>query len=190
MNIDYSHPRDNAGKQQKRGQQYGDTLSPESDTIFVGNMAFGCTQQDFFDAFGAYGTVLSVRIPTRPEDDSPKGFAYVTFSSVEEAKAGLEAQQGAYIQGRPIRLDYSQPRDQQGGGDRGGRGRGRGGFDRGGRGGFGGGRGGRGGFNDRGGRGGGRGGRGDFRGGRGRGAPRGTTNRGGFGDFSGKKVTF
>lgn len=120
---------------------------------------------------------MGIRLPTDRETGEPKGFGYVTFASIDEAKAALEAMQGAYISSRPVRLDYSQPRPQNDAGGRGGfGGRGRGG-DRGGRGrgGFGGGRG-RGGF-DRGGRG----------GGRGRG---GSTNRGGFGDFKGQKVSF
>ena len=112
------------------------------------------------------------------DSGNPKGFGYVTFASVEDAKAAYDNMMGADIGGRPVRLDYATPRpDRNGDSPRGGgRGRGgRGGFgDRGGRGG---GRGGRGGFGDRGGRGGARGGRG------------GSTNRGGFGDFKGMNVT-
>jgi nucleolin len=82
-----------------------------------------------------------------------KGFGYVTFGSVEDAKSALEAKNGATIgygrAARSVRLDFSSPRPQGGaGGGRGGFGGGRGGprgggrGGRGGRGGFGGGRGG------------------------------------------------
>ena len=116
-----------------------------------------------------------MRLPTDKETGAPKGFGYVEFSSIEEAKKVFSSMSGAQILGRPIRLDYSAPRPPRDspGGFRGGSGGGRGGSGRGGRGG---GRG-RGGF-DRGGRGGSRGGRG------------GSTNRGGFGDFQGKKMSF
>ena len=187
LNVDFATARSNNStprdKQQARARTYGDSLSEPSDTVFVGNLSFDAGQDALSSAFDDYGTILSVRIPTNPETSQPKGFAYVTFSSVDEAKAAVESLQGADVEGRPVRLDFSQPRT--GGGDRGGRGgfggRGRGGFgDRGGRGGFGD-RGGRGGFGGR--------GRGGDRGGRG--APRtNTTNRGGFGDFAGKKMTF
>ena len=123
-------------------------------------------------------------MPTDRETGAPKGFGYVTFGSIDEAKAAFDGMQGYEIAGRTVRLDYSSPRPSNGDSPA----RGRGGFG----GGFGGGRGGRGGgrggFGDRGGRGGGRGGfggRGGARGGRG-----GTTNRGGFGDFAGKKTSF
>lgn len=186
INLDWASAKpNNADSQNDRRKQYGDQLSEPTDTLFVGNLSFDVGQEQVSEAFSAHGTILSVRLPTRPEDGLPKGFGYVTFTTVEEATGALEAMQGSYISSRPIRLDYSQPRPPR---DDNAGGRGRGGFG-GGFGGRGGGRG-RGGFNDRGGRGGGRGGFG----GRGRGAPRGgrgaSTNRGGFGDFQGQKMSF
>ncbi|KAI9869128.1 MAG: hypothetical protein M1813_002952 [Trichoglossum hirsutum] len=189
INLDFSTPRPNDAnprdRADSRAQNYGDEASPESDTIFVGNLSFDVDENLIGEEFGKWGTVTHVRLPTDMETGNPKGFGYVQFASVEEAKSALEGMRGVAINGRPCRLDFSTPR-QNSGGDfsrGGGRGRGRGGFDRGGRGG---GSRGRGGF-DRGGRGGGRGGRGGFgdRGGRG-----GGTNRGGFGDFKGRKTTF
>lgn len=118
-----------------------------------------------------------------------KGFGYVTFNSIEDAKTVIEAKNGANIgngrMSRSVRLDFASSRPpQQGGGGFGG-GRGGGGGFGGGRGGgrgggFGGGRGG-----DRGGRGGGRGRGGD----RGRGGGRGGFNRSAP-SFSGTKMTF
>ncbi|EXJ56399.1 nucleolin [Cladophialophora yegresii CBS 114405] len=184
LNIDYANAKKDAReKQQARGQRFGDQLSEPSDTLFLGNLSFEATEDDVYNLFSPFGTAAGVRIPTNPEDGSVKGFGYVTFASVDEAKAALEGAQGSFIKNRPVRIDYASSRRQNGG-------------DSPARGGFGG-RGGRGGFGGRGGRGGGRGdfgGRGGRGGGRGRGAPRGgrggTTNRGGFGDFSGTKVTF
>lgn len=178
--MDFSNPRpNNDERQESRRKQYSDQLSEPSDTLFVGNLSFDAGQDAVTQAFEPYGVPTGVRIPTDPETGNYKGFGYVTFGSVEEATSALEAMQGSYIEGRPIRLDYSQPRPQNNGSPRGGRG------------GFGGRGGGRGDFGGRG------GGRGGF-GGRGRGAPRGaprggrgaSTNRGGFGDYSGKKTTF
>lgn len=67
------------------------------------------------------------------ESGRPKGFAYVTFSSIDDAKSAFDSLNGGDLDGRPVRLDYAKPRDNNGGGG-------------GGRGGFGGGRGGGGGF--------------------------------------------
>lgn len=179
INVDFSTPRPDAGaggNRQERSKTYGDQRSPPSDTLFVANIAFEATEDIIGEEFGKHGNVIGVRLPTNVEDGNPKGFGYVQYSSVEEATEAIEKLAGVSICGRPVRLDFSTPRTNTGDSPRGGRG----GFDRGGRGG---GRG-RGGF-DRGGR----GGRGGDRGGRG-GGRGGSTNRGGFGDFKGKKMTF
>lgn len=194
LRLDFSTPRQNDGgdRQQRsndRAKTYGDSTNAPAATLFVGNISFEADENTITEYFQEHGTIKAVRLPTDRETGAPKGFGYVEMGSIEEAQAAFAALQGADVAGRAIRLDYAAERSNDGGdrGGRGGRGGGRGGFgDRGGRGGFGGRGGGRGGFGDRGGRGGGRG-RGGDRGGRGR--PQ-TTNRGGFGDFSGKKVTF
>jgi nucleolin len=186
INLDYAAPRQAnppADRSQDRARSYGDSTSPESDTLFVGNLPFSATEDALHEAFGAHGSVLGIRLPTEQETGRPKGFGYVQFSSIDEAKAAHSALNGHELEGRAIRLDFSTPRPA--GGDRGGfggRGRGGGGF--GGRGGGGRG-GGRGGFGDRGGRGGGRGGFGD-RGGRG-GLNKG---KGSIPEYKGTKVTF
>lgn len=197
VNIDRSTAPDKTKTRENRAKAFNDETSPPSSTLFVGNLSFGVTEDTVWSFFNDYG-VKNVRLPTDRETGRPKGFGYVEFEDIEGAKKAFEAGNGADIEGRNIRLDYSQPRDNSGGGgrggfggDRGGRGGGRGGFggDRGGRGrgGFGGDRGGRG----RGGFGGGRGGfGGDRGGGRGRGAPRGAPRNGGIASFEGKKTTF
>ena len=170
INVDFSTPKDNTTPRQERAQKYGDFQpSEESSTLFVANLAFDATTDLVGDEFSKHGQVIGVRLPTNKDNGAPKGFGYVEFSSVEEAKNAFNKMSGAKIMNRTIRVDYSTPRpprdDNSPGGFRGGRGggRGRGGFDRGGRGGS---------------RGGSRGGRGD------------STNRGGFGDFKGKKKSF
>lgn len=180
VNVDFADAKkDNkaVGGFKERSNKYGDQINEPSSTIFCANLAFDASEDDVSAAFGEHAPIKAVRIPTDMNSGQPKGIAYVQFNSVEDATTAFEGMGGAVIAGRPIRIDYAtdKPRNSDGGRgggfDRGGgRGRGRGGFDRGGRGG---GRG-RGGF-DRGGRGGGRGG---------------STNRGGFGDFKGKKMTF
>jgi nucleolin len=154
VNIDRSTgTADKSQIRDKRAKAFGDQTSPPSSTLFVGNLSFDVSEDTVWSFFNDYG-VKSVRLPTDRDTGRPKGFGYVEFEDVDGAKKAFEAANGADIEGRSIRLDYSQPRDSSGGGrgggrgynDRGGRGRGFG--DRGGRGGFG--DRGRGGFGDRG----------------------------------------
>jgi nucleolin len=185
LNVDFSTPREKKPDAGARGNKYGDKRSPPSNTLFLGNVSFECSNESIQEIFAEYGDISRVSLPTDRETGSLKGFGYVDFSNQAEATAALEALNGQDIAGRAIRIDYAQPREDNGGGGRGGSfGGGRGG-----------GRGGRGGFGDRGGRGGGRGfDRGGRGGGRGRGGDRGgrggSFNRGGFGDFQGQKKSF
>lgn len=180
LNVDFSTPRQkpDAGKTNDRANRYGDKRSAPSNTLFLGNLSFDCSNEGIQEIFAEYGNITRVSLPTDRDTGSLKGFGYVDFGSQEEATAALEALNGQEIEGRNIRIDYAAAREDNGSGGRGGRGGG----------GFGGRGGGRGGFGDRGGR----GGRGGGRGGRGapRGGGRGGFNRGGFGDFSGTKKSF
>lgn len=131
----------------------------EGDTVFVGNLSFNVDENQLRKIFEEVGGVKDVRLAIR--DGQHRGFGHVEFEDSARAKKACELA-GTELDGRAIRVDIAQQRnnDSRGGfrgGDRGGRG-----GDRGGRGGFRGGRGG-----DRGGRGGFRGGRGGDRGGRG-----------------------
>ncbi|KAF9242960.1 hypothetical protein BU15DRAFT_43362, partial [Melanogaster broomeanus] len=164
VNIDKSNPPDKKASSEKRAQAFGDTSSPPSSVLFVGNLSFGVNEDTLWETFGEHGDIKSVRVPTDRESGKPKGFAYVEFSDMVAAQKAYEALQGLELDGRSLRLDFSQPRDAAGG---------RGG-------GFGG---------DRG-RGGSRGGRGGDRGGRGGGRGRGGPRSGGITQFEGQKITF
>jgi nucleolin len=195
VNIDKSTPPDKSAVRENRAKSFGDTKSPASSVLFVGNLSFGVNEDQLWEVFGEHGDVKSVRVPTDRESGRPKGFAYVEFSVLDAAKTAHEQLQGYELDGRNLRLDFSQPRDSAGGG--GGRGGGRGGFGDRGRGGFGDrgrGRGGFGGDRGRGGFGGDRGfrgrGRGGDRGGRGGGRGRGGPRTGAVAPFEGSKITF
>lgn len=139
ININYASARPAPQNAEKRASQFGDKQNPPCTTLWVGNMAFSSNEDSLYNAFGEYGAVQSVRLPTDRETGAPKGFAYVQFETVESATAALNAWKGQELDGRALRLDFAPPRDENrsGGGDRGGRGGSRGGFggDRGGRGG-------------------------------------------------------
>jgi len=108
--------------------------------LFVHNVSEDTSNEDLGEAFGKHGTVTD-------SYNTGKGFAFITFSTADEAQAAIAAMSGTNVCGRDIDCNIAKPRAPAGGG--GDRGRGRGG-------------GGRGGGRGRGGRGGGRGGRGGF----------------------------
>src|SRR5690606_14453928 len=117
--------------------------------LYVGNMSFKTTEDELRDAFGQFGSVTDVYVAMDKMTGRPRGFAFVTMGTPEEAKTAAEKMNGADLGGRTLTVNEARPKEETG--------RGFGGGGGGGPGGGGGGGGGRG-F-------GGGGGRGDRRGG-------------------------
>ncbi|HEY5346000.1 MAG TPA: RNA-binding protein [Verrucomicrobiae bacterium] len=127
-----------------------------STKLFVGNLSFNTTENDLQDAFAAHGQVVEATLMMDRMTGKSRGFAFVTYSTPEEAQKAIEALNGAQIDGRALTVNVARPKEERppggGGRDRGPRREGGGG------GGYGGGGGG-GGYGGGGSRGGGGGGR-------------------------------
>ncbi len=105
-----------------------------STKLFVGNLDFKVTENDLQDAFAAYGTVVEANVVTDRATGRPRGFAFVTMSSPEEAQKAIEGMNGKEMGGRALNVNIARAREERSGGG-GGRGYGGGGN----RGGYGGG---------------------------------------------------
>jgi len=123
--------------------------------LYVGNLSFQTSEDSLRAHFEQFGSVTDIYVAMDKFTGRPRGFAFVTMGTADEAKAAIEKTNGVQLDGRPLQVNEARPKEDRpaGGGFGGGERRGFGGGG-GGRGGFGGGRGGRGG--DRGGFGGGR----------------------------------
>jgi cold-inducible RNA-binding protein len=121
--------------------------------LYVGNMSFKTSEDELRSAFGQFGSVADVYVAMDKMTGRPRGFAFVTMGSDEEARIAAEKMNGADLGGRALTVNEARPKEEGagrsfGGGGGGGGGRGFGGGGGGGRG-FGGGDrggGGRGGF--------------------------------------------
>ena len=125
-----------------------------STKLFVGNLSFNTTENDLQDAFAAHGQVVEATLLMDRMTGRSRGFAFVTYSTPEEAQKAIEAMNGAQVDGRALTVNIARPKEERppggGGRDRGPRREGGGGGGYGG-GGYGGGgsRGGGGGGRDR-----------------------------------------
>ncbi len=100
-----------------------------STKLFVGNLEFKVTENDLRDAFAAHGTVVEVNLVTDRLSGRPRGFAFITMSSPEEAQKAIDALNGKELGGRALNVNIARPREQRSGGGRGGGGGGgRGGY--------------------------------------------------------------
>jgi cold-inducible RNA-binding protein len=96
--------------------------------LYIGNLAYGVTEQDLRDAFSeGGGNITDVKVIMDRETGRSRGFAFVEMSSDAEAAQAIETLNGRDIQGRPISVSEARERTGGGGGGGGGYGGGGGG---------------------------------------------------------------
>ena len=113
--------------------------------LYVGNLSFKTTEDELRSAFGQFGSVTDVYVAMAKMTGRPRGFAFVTMGTADEAKSAAEKLNGTDLGGRQLTVNEARPKEERPGGGFGGGGRGFGGGGGGGerRGCFGGGGGGR-----------------------------------------------
>jgi RNA recognition motif-containing protein len=101
-----------------------------STKMFVGNLSFNTTENELQDAFAVHGTVTEVNLMVDRMTGRPRGFAFVTMATPEEAQKAIEAMNGKDLGGRALTVNIARPKEDRppgGGGYGGGRGGGGGG---------------------------------------------------------------
>lgn len=88
--------------------------------MYVGNLSFNTTKQDLESLFSEHGTVTDVHLPTDRESGRPRGFAFVTMDSKGAMDAAIKNLDGQNVDGRNIKVNEAQPREERGGGGGGG----------------------------------------------------------------------
>lgn len=104
--------------------------------IFVGNLPYGVTDNELRQAFEAHGAVSSASVILDKFTGKSRGFGFIEMPNQAEAQEAIAALNGKDIQGRAMRVNEAQPREDRpprrersggGGGDWGGERRGGGG---------------------------------------------------------------
>jgi len=95
-----------------------------STKLFVGNLSFKTTENDLQDTFAACGTVVETNIMMDRMTGRPRGFAFVTMSTPEEAQKAIDTLHGKEFDGRALTVNVARPREERppgggGGGSRG-----------------------------------------------------------------------
>lgn len=81
--------------------------------IYVGNLAYGVTEDELREAFGAYGEVSSVSLITDKFTGNSKGFGFVEMPSNAEADAAIKGLNETPMKGRNIRVNQAKPREER-----------------------------------------------------------------------------
>ncbi|XP_063298923.1 nucleolin [Pelobates fuscus] len=99
-------------KSQNSGARRSSGPGGDSKTLVVNNLAYSATEDSLQEVFEK---ATSIRIPQNNQG-RPKGFAFIEFSTVEEAKDAIESLNNTEIEGRTIRLEFSTGGGPQAGG--------------------------------------------------------------------------
>ena len=84
--------------------------------LFVGNLSFDVTENDLQDAFAAFGSVTETNLMMDRATNKPRGFAFVTMATEEEAQKAIAGLNGKDLGGRVLNVSIARPRESSPGG--------------------------------------------------------------------------
>lgn len=79
-----------------------------SPRLCVRNLAFEVKNSELRQLFGAYGSIVAVRLPKKSNYDGHRGFAFIDFASKAEAAAAFEALQHTHLYGRRLVIEAAE----------------------------------------------------------------------------------
>jgi len=79
----------------------------------VGNLSFQTGENDLQDYFAQAGAVTSVNLMLDKMTGRSRGFAFVEFSTPEEAQKAIEQFHDKDFQGRKITVNIARPREER-----------------------------------------------------------------------------
>src|SRR5687767_11998485 len=109
------------------GKKKGSNHKKMETKLYVGNLSFNVTENDLQDVFAQHGAVQEVNLVMDKMSGKPRGFAFVTMQTKENAEAAIQALNGSDWHGRAMTVNEARPREARpafsgGGGGGGGRG--------------------------------------------------------------------
>lgn len=78
--------------------------------IYVGNLAFGSTDQDLRQLFEPYGVVEKIQIITDQYTGRSRGFGFVEMPDSQAAQTAITALNGKDLGGRTLTVNEARPR--------------------------------------------------------------------------------
>lgn len=79
--------------------------------IYVGNLAYGVTEDDLRQAFAQFGTVASANVITDKFSGQSKGFGFVEMPDNSQAEAAIQALNDTALKGRNMKVNQARPRE-------------------------------------------------------------------------------
>lgn len=87
-----------------------------SNRLYVGNLSFNTDEGTLQDAFSRFGDVSEVKVVTDRETGRSRGFAFVTMAEPNAARNAIAQMDGSMVDGRNLRVNEAEERQQRSGG--------------------------------------------------------------------------
>ena len=79
--------------------------------IYVGNLAYGVTDNELRDAFAEFGEVSRANVIMDRDTGRSKGFGFVEMPDNAQAEAAINGLNEKQLSGRAIRVNEARPRE-------------------------------------------------------------------------------
>lgn len=89
-----------------------------SKKIYVGNLSWNTEEHDLNNLFAQYGEVISTRIIIDRNTNRSKGFGFIEMADDSAAEAAISALNGSEVDGRNIRVNEAEERNNDRGNNR------------------------------------------------------------------------
>ncbi|KAG0501325.1 hypothetical protein HPP92_001397 [Vanilla planifolia] len=97
---------DDGDNEENEDNDYG--IKQRESEVFIGGLDKDTVEDDLIKVFGVFGGIQSARIVRHPATKKSKGFAFVRFTSREDAmKVLTELKDGAEVNGKHVRIQAS-----------------------------------------------------------------------------------
>lgn len=80
-----------------------------TERLYVGNLSYDATESDLFELFSGVGSVRNCEVVVNNRTQRSKGFAFVTMSSVDEARRAVQELSAKDFMGRALQLSGAKP---------------------------------------------------------------------------------
>lgn len=81
--------------------------------LYIGNMSQETTEEDLRAMFSEAGTVEAIEVVIDRKSGRPRGFAFVTMTSQEEAEKAIELFNAKEVNGQTLKVNITLPREEQ-----------------------------------------------------------------------------
>jgi RNA recognition motif-containing protein len=95
-----------------------EVVEVSSPKIYVGNLSFDATEGDLFELFNGVGKVQNAEVVSNKYTHKSKGFAFVTMTSVDEARRAVTELHDKQFMGRKLVVSGAKTSDTRDGGSR------------------------------------------------------------------------